>query len=275
MGRIIFLFLVMIFFCVDTTLAQTDTILQLQQQKFIEGNYTNFYVDNFNNIYLINSENQIKKINKNGDSLAVSNAQKRFGDIYSMDVSNPLKILVYYKEFATIVILDRFLSNVNTIDLRKIGIQQAQAIALSYDNNYWVFDALENKLTKIDDNGNILLTTPDFRTAFDEAFQPSTIIDNNGFVYLYNRNYGWMIFDYYGAFKQKIPEQSLQNVEVIKDDLFGFDSLQNLNRYNTKTFKETVCHFNTNTTNNLKYQLDINILYALTKNGLYTFSINY
>ena len=130
------------------------------------------------------------------------------------------------KIFQRILILDRFLSTLNTIDLRKYGILQAQAVAQSYDNNYWVFDAVENKLKKIDDNGNILLQTPDFRTIFTESFSPEKIIDNNGFVYLYDTKKGWLIFDYYGAFKQNIPQPNLKNVQVIKNDLYGFDSVQ-------------------------------------------------
>ena len=81
--------------------AQFDTSINLQQQNFIEGSYTNFYIDNLNNIYLLNKNNQLKKLNDKGDSVAVSNALKKFGDIYSVDVSNPLKILVYYKDFST------------------------------------------------------------------------------------------------------------------------------------------------------------------------------
>jgi hypothetical protein len=273
MARIILFISVLFFFNADITFAQYDTLLNLQQQSFIEGSYTDFYVDNLNNIYLLNKNNQIKKLNSNGDSIAVSNALKKFGDIYSADVSNPLKILVYYKDFSSIIILDRFLSTLNTIDLRKYGILQAQTVAQSYDNNYWVFDAVENKLKKIDDNGNILLQTPDFRTIFKEEFSPEKIIDNNGFVYLYDIKKGWLIFDYYGALKQNIPQPDLKNVQVIKNDLYGFDSMQNLHRYNVQTFKETIYHVNTKTDSAIKFQLNMNNLFALDKNGLYIFSV--
>ena len=222
MGRLIFLGL--IFLCAVSASAQFDTSVNLKQQTFIEGSYKNFYVDNLNNIYLINGDNQLKKFNDKGDSIAVSNALRKYGDITFVDVSNPLKIIVFYKDYSTIIVLDRFLSNQNTIDLRRYGIFQAQAVAQSYDNNYWVFDAVENKLKKIDDNGNILLQTPDFRTIFDEAFLPEKIIDNDGFVYLYDKKTGWLIFDYYGAYKQSIHQPGLKNVQVIKKDLYGFDS---------------------------------------------------
>ena len=270
MGRIIVVFFWLIFFRNEVISAQFDTSISLQKQSSIEGAYKDFYVDNLNNTYLINTDNQLKKYNDKGDSVAVSNALRKYGDIYSVDVSNPLKISVFYKDFSTLVILGRFLSNQNTIDLRQFGILQALAAAQSYDNNYWVFDAVENKLKKIDDNGNILLQTPDFRTIFDKAFSPQKIIDNTGFVYLYDINNGWKIFDYYGAFKQNIPEPYLNFVQVIKNDLYGFDSLQNIHRYNIKTFKETIYPINTKFTDVVKFQLDINNLYALTKDTFYT-----
>ena len=275
MARIIFIISLLSFFKADISSAQFDTSVKLQQQNFIEGSYTNFYIDNLNNIYLLNKNNQLKKLNDKGDSVSVSNALRKFGDIYSVDVSNPLKIIVYYKDFSSIIILDRFLSTLNTIDLRKYGILQSQAVAQSYDNNYWVFDAVENKLKKIDDNGNILLQTPDFRTIFTESFSPEKIIDNNGFVYLYDTKKGWLIFDYYGAFKQNIPQPNLKNIQVIKNDLYGFDSMQNIHRYNIQTFKEIIYHFSTKITNAIKFQLNTNNLFALAANGLYIFVIMY
>jgi hypothetical protein len=275
MARIILFISVLIFFNADVTSAQFDTLINLKQQNFIEGSYSDFYIDNLNNIYLLNKNNQLKKLNANGDSVAVSNALKKYGDIYSVDVSNPLKILVYYKDFSTLVILDRFLSSLNTIDLRSYGILQAQAVAHSYDNNYWVFDAVENKLKKINDNGSVLLQTPDFRTIFSEKFSPEKIIDNNGFVYLYDTTQGWLVFDYYGAFKQNIPQPSLNNVQIIKNELYGFDAVQNLHRYNTQTFKESIYHFSEKISNPIKMRVDMNSLYVLANDGLYIFSIEY
>ncbi len=274
MGRIIFILFGLILLNADLISAQYDTSINPQQQYSIEGNYKDFYVDNLNNTYLINGDNQLKKFNNKGDSVAVSNALRKYGDIYTIDVSNPLKISVFYKDVSTLVILDRFLSNQNTIDLRQYGIVQASAAAQSYDNNYWVFDAVENKLKKIDDNGNILLQTPDFRTIFVNAFSPQKIIDNTGYVYLYDVNNGWLIFDCYGAFKQNIPQPGLIDVQVIKKELYGFDSAQNLHRYNTKNFKEPVYHFNLTIPDATKLYLDMNNVYVLTKDNLYIERLN-
>jgi hypothetical protein len=106
--------------------AQPDSLYKLS--RTIKADIVDFRVDNLGNIYLLSSDNQLKKVNENGDSLAVFNDVRRFGKIYSIDVTNPLKILVYYREFGTIIMLDRFLNNINTIDLRSHDIYQAKAI---------------------------------------------------------------------------------------------------------------------------------------------------
>ena len=116
MGRIIticLLFLSMQTFAADTTLS-------LQINKTISGSYSNFYTDNLQNIYLVSlPTNGIKKLSSNGDSVAVFNNTVRYGKIYSIDVTNPLKVLVYYKDFSMLVVLDRFLATRTSIDFTK------------------------------------------------------------------------------------------------------------------------------------------------------------
>ncbi|MDR0793024.1 MAG: hypothetical protein LBE82_06925 [Chitinophagaceae bacterium] len=205
--------------------AANDTIVRLQLHKSIPGNFSNFYVDNMENFYVLsNAGQQVKKLDANGDSVALLNLARMYGDIYSLDVSNPLSILVYYKDFGTVVALDRFLNVWKTIDLRNAGINQAKAVALSYDNNLWVYDQLEQKIKKIDNNGNVLLASNDLRLQFSEAPNPSQIIDNNGMLYLYDEAEGWYVFDYYGAFKKRIAFPNCKDVCIVDNKLIGRDS---------------------------------------------------
>ncbi|HEX5150616.1 MAG TPA: hypothetical protein VFW07_04175 [Parafilimonas sp.] len=273
MGRLNFI--VIFFGCLAAfgSKAQTDSTIHLSEQQIIQGNFTNFYIDNLGNVYLLNTDNQIKKINDKGDSVAVANALKRFGDIYSMDVSNSLKVVVYYKDFTTIVVLDRFLKNVNTIDLRKYGILQARSVAISYDNNYWVFDEVENKLKKIDDYGNILLSTPDLRMVFDDSFLPEKIIDYDGYVYLYNKSKGCKIFDYYGALKQSLPLPGRDNIQVIKNSILGFSDSA-IYVYNLSVFTEHKYLLDPEMKDALELQKLLNSLYVLKSDGLYMYAIN-
>ncbi|RYY96997.1 MAG: hypothetical protein EOO11_12065 [Chitinophagaceae bacterium] len=180
-----------------------------------------FAIDGLENLYLLTPGGQLKKYGPAGDSIAVFNDVKRYGKIYGLDVSNPLRPLLFYKDFSTIVLLDRFLSRKAALDLRRVGIAQASAVANAYDNNLWVFDALQSKLKKLDESGRLLLETPDFRQLFDFPFQPEKIVDGNGQLYLFDPRAGVLLFDYYGTFQKKYPASGWRSFQVIDRQLVG------------------------------------------------------
>jgi len=200
------------------------------QTKIIQADIVNFSVDNLGNIYLLSSGGQLKKISAKGDSLAVYNDVRRYGNIYSMDVTNPLKVLLYYREFSTIVEVDRFLNIINTIDLRNLNIFQAKAIGLAYDNTVWVYDEQEAKLKRVADDGSLVNETTDIRQFVNPVPDPTFITDQSGLVYLYDSARGVYIFDYYGAFQKYIPLEGWQDFTVIEKKLLGRD-LHNFLKY--------------------------------------------
>ncbi|MET0638331.1 MAG: hypothetical protein ABWZ25_20030 [Chitinophagaceae bacterium] len=204
--------------------------------RTISGDIRSFTVDNLDNLYLLNSSNQLKKLNSNGDSAAVFNDVKKFGQATLVDVSNPLKVLLYYRDFATIVVLDRFFNIRNSIDLRKQDILQVRAIGQSYDNKIWLYDEVENKLKKIDEEGKLLLETPDFRQLFSIAPAPQKIFDQDQLVYLYDSTQGVFVFDYYGALKNKIQITGWSNFKVAGRYIFGSKD-NKLFRYDIRTFR--------------------------------------
>ena len=208
----IFFILFLLFTFIQHGKSQSDSSFALITS--IEGDIQSFTVDNMDNIYILTSTDQLKKLDARGDSVAVYNNVKRFGKLSSIDVSNPLKVLLYYKDFANIVILDRLLNVRHTIDLRRADISQVSAISQAYDGNIWLYDELENKLKKINEEGKVLLETPDFRQLFDEVPQPQLIFDQDGYVYLYDSLKGFFVFDYYGTLKSKLPYTGWQNIAV-------------------------------------------------------------
>lgn len=181
-------------------------------------------VDVLDNLYVITDANQLIKINANGDSVASFNDVKKYGNPSFIDVSNPLKILVYYQGFSTVVILDRLLTLRTSINLRKMGLFSVKALATSYDNNIWIFDEQDMKLKKIDNDGNTLMETTDWRQLFDPVPSPSQIIDADNFVYLYDENKGFAIFDYYGSLKSSLPFLHWKNIAISRNVIYGFDN---------------------------------------------------
>jgi hypothetical protein len=256
MGRLIIF--ISLLFCCTFSNAQ-DTTFRINLIDSIPGNYTDFNVDEAGNIYLVINESGLRKLDRNGDSV-VFNDIKKYGKIYSVDVSNPLKILVYYKATSTIVILDRLLSVRQVIDLRKSNIQQVKAIRLSYDNNIWLFDELDSKIKKIADNGKLLFESADLRNVFAAAPSFQSIFDNNGSLYLYDPKQGWFVFDYYGAFKKKYAFPNWLDAQVLYDKLFGRD--------NTSFFAANISDFDYN---RMKFNVPFNLVVKVQQTSKHTY----
>ncbi|MGC4037979.1 MAG: hypothetical protein QM764_18600 [Chitinophagaceae bacterium] len=224
----------LLFFSSSLAFAQQDSGFHLVRTQ--TGDIVDFTVDNLDNIYLFSSTNQLKKLNAHGDSVAVYNDIKKYGRATYIDVSNPLRVLLYYKDFSTIVTLDRLLNIRSVIDLRKNNILQVNAIGLSYDNNIWLYDEVNSKLKKIDETGKTLLETPDFRMLFGDAPSPESIFDQDGFVYMYDSIKGVYVFDYYGALKNKILITGWKDFRVAGKYIYGITN-DTLQRYQISTFR--------------------------------------
>jgi len=239
----------------------------------IRGDVVDFAVDNLDNVYVLTSTDQLKKYNANGDSVAVFNNVKKFGKLSTLDVSNPLKVLLYYKDFSTIVVLDRLLTQRNTIDLRQQGIFQVNAIGQSYDNNIWVYDEGDSKLKKINEQGKALFETSDFRLLFDQAPHIKNIFDQDGFVYLYDPAQNIFVFDYYGALRNKILIRGWQDLKVAGKFIFGINN-DTLHRYEINTFRVDEEKLPGPLKNSLKLNFTSSRLYALKKDLLEIYSLH-
>jgi hypothetical protein len=202
--------------------------------RTIPGSFSYMNVDVLDNIYLLSAGNQLKKLNSNGDSMAVFNDVRKFGNPTYIDVTNPLKILTFYQHYYSVVVLDRLLIYRNNINLRKQNYFGVKAIATSYDNNIWLFDEQDMKLKKIDDDGKLLSESTDMRLMTDTAPSPSQLIDYDNRVFVYDHEQGFYVFDYYGALKTKLPFTHWTNTAISRDIIYGFEN-NKLHTYNLKT----------------------------------------
>ena len=263
----IYLLIIVAFASGIPSFSQKDSMLSLLPDLAIKGKFQGFTTDHLGNIYLINSSNQIKKINDKGDSLAVYNDVKRYGNISLIDASNPLKLLVYYKDFATIVVLDRLLNVRTTIDLRKQDIFQVQAITSSYDGSIWLFDEQNSKIKKIDDHGKVVMESSDFRMIFDEAPQPQQLFDRDGQLYLYDSTKGIFVFDYYGAYKNKYSFKDFSDLQIIDKNTITARNSKYLVLYKPLTLQMDYYIFSQAQNKFAVTRFTGNRLYVLTSNG--------
>ncbi len=205
----------------DMQAPSPDSLIRL---KSFQETIGDFEVDNLGNLYLFGARQQLKKLSPTFDSIAVFNDTRHFGRLQLLDASNPLRILLFYRDFGAIIILDRFLNVRTVLNLRTSGYQQVSAITQSYDNNIWLYDELENMIIKIDEGGKSLTTSPDFRILFDDPPQPVSLQDFNRYLYAYDPDKGLVVMDYFGALKNKLSFKGWRNLHTAGNGIVATDA---------------------------------------------------
>lgn len=150
-------------------------------------------IDKTGNLYLVNGT-QLIKFNLKGEQ-EFSFSKPNFGNIFQIDVSNPLNILVFYRISQTIVRLDNTNSIIgNPINLQEYNIGDALAIANGQENGFWVFDGINYELSFIDFNGQTLHKSNSIRRLNNQRIENPKIGIFNNRIHLFTNN-NFHIFD--------------------------------------------------------------------------------
>lgn len=206
--------------CFITTFTNVEGQTVYHELRTLKGNFTDFEVDALDNIYTIFGAT-VTKNSSPENSVFTYNNVKKYGKPTSVNVFNPFKVLLFYKTYQTIVLLDKYMSSLGSINLRKSGLYKVNVIASSYDNKIWAFDEQDYKLKKLNDDGIVLSESTDIRLILDDTPRFSSMFDASGKVILYDVNRGIYFFDYYGAFLDSIEIKDLKSTGVSGNVFYG------------------------------------------------------
>jgi len=186
--------------------ATSDTpYLQITLIKTIPGQFTDHFTNSLEQVYALTPTGQLKKYNLADTTVLIYNDLKKYGKPSTLDISNPLRTIVFFKSSVTATILDRLLTLRNTIALRQFDFFNVACVANTYDNNLWIFDTRDLKLVKINDQGETLLSSTDLRNLGAELPQhPDMIFEYNQMLCLVDQHNGLYLFDRYGAYQNRI-----------------------------------------------------------------------
>src|ERR1700752_604301 len=209
---------------------QSDVIVRI---KFSEKN-SSIKTDGFGNIYVINND-QISKYNASG-VFQKTFSTKRYGKIDFLDATNPLKILVYFKEFQQLLFLDNQLTATsNVISLESIGFEQAGLVCSSGNNSFWLYDKQNNELIRFNQDSKPLVKTGNLKRILNIDIKPNYLKEHNDNVYLNCPSEGILVFDIYGTFTKTIPLKNLREFDVINGNVYYFEK-KTLKEYQSQTF---------------------------------------
>jgi len=145
------------------------------------------------------------------------------GKIHSVDFINPLKTLVFYKDFNTAILLDNQLSEISKITLNDLNIL-AQTCSIASQNRLWVYDNLTNQLNLVDylNKKNTLINQP-FKNTFKyykSDYNNWICVSEENTVLIYD-NYGKVTSSYsVPEFDKMMFTQNLNILFSLNDNLY-------------------------------------------------------
>jgi len=172
-----------------------------------------FELDVIGNLYFVKGS-EIRMYNTAAQELnTFSNLM--YGDIKSIDASDAMNILVYYNNSNKVLMLDNKLSIKNSpIDLSDLGYSETTVACLSYNNAFWIYDAIGQELLRF----NLLLNNTDrsgdLKSITDYNLNPVQIIERDNQLILRDNENGIFIFDRYGGYLRRIPFFNLDDFYI-------------------------------------------------------------
>lgn len=193
-------------------------------------NISVFNVDAKGNIFVADKEHTLYKFDPNGKLVTNVNI-KAYGEIYSIDCSNPFEIYVFHQEQNVIVFYDNMLNTRGVINLNDYYFNTV-CIARSFDNNIWLMDLTQYKLLKINKQGDVLTESPYLNNTLNESLDVFKIWEHNNDVFVADSSTGIYAFDMYATYRNTYPLKNLQNACHLKKDIAAVIG-GSITRYNT------------------------------------------
>lgn len=178
-------------------------------------------VDELENIYYI--QNNILHKKNIREILVYSNLE--LGEITSVNINNPFKIILLYKDYNSVVVLDNKLNELtNAITFFNTNIS---LVSYASENNLWVYNRDNNILQLYDYKNKTFDLTTQPLSFYQENFMVNGIFSNNENIWLSNQT-GILQFNQYISF---IKFYDIVNVEKIFPFRNGFVYNQNNKLY--------------------------------------------
>ncbi|GIV29463.1 MAG: hypothetical protein KatS3mg028_0529 [Bacteroidia bacterium] len=185
-------YLLLSFVSIFAALTAQDSVISVKAEKI--------YADNIGNLYTINDGTITKYFtNKQTKTFSI----KTFGTLQTVDITNPLRVLLYFSDFQRILFLDSQLSqNGDAIELPELGLEQCALVCTSFNNGFWAYNQANNELVRFSQMLEINVKTGNLKRILNTDIHPTFMTEHNGKLYLNSPETGILVFDIYGCLHQ-------------------------------------------------------------------------
>lgn len=197
---LLFILIPKLVFSQEITLVETS---HLDAEKFIG-------VDFNDNSYYVKDQILFKKTNHS----LFNFKDFQLGEIYSVDISNPMNIAVYYQDFNVVVLLDNKLSEIERINFNTIfEFINTSQVSIAANNSLWIFNLDLQQLELFNyRNQNKTIVSQPFN---GEIIQQ---VSNINYCFLMTEKY-IRAYNIYGSLIIEIPNEGYQKISQLNENL--------------------------------------------------------
>ncbi len=197
-----------------------DDLLWKEKSSFSIDSSDIWTVDVLGNTYITKKE-LIQKYDSTG-ILKFSQSQKSIGRLTSLQSINTMKIVVFSEEQQLFCFLDNTLTPYEScVDLIDHSIGNATKIAISSQpNKFWVYDQLNSRLHLLS-----LIQTEQAQDVENlkgmlNSIQISSMLEQNGLLYLVDTVQGVFVLDMYGSLVNSIKKTNIKGIQVDFENIY-------------------------------------------------------
>ncbi len=221
-----FVFYFLVFICGSQYSQSQKLKLSLEnEKKCLADVYCGF--DNFRSFYFIKNNVFVKQ----SENQTWEYKNVPLGKITSVDLINPLQIVLFYEQFNTAVMLDNQLNEIRRINFSDINSTiVVSRISLSGQNQFWIYNAINQKLNLFDYLKSSLKELPvpiENNIKFSQS-------DFNTFYWIDDNN-NWFSCDIFGKKSLLANIPAFDNIQIIDTEKLLFSNGQKLYFLNNKT----------------------------------------
>jgi hypothetical protein len=161
------------------------------------------------------------------------------GNITKVDIQNPLKIVLFYEDFNSVVLLDNQLNKMTEINFSQNTIPiVVSAIGMSTQNQLWIYNTMNQQIGLFDYLKNEYKTVSVPLTESFKYYQT----DFNTFYWI-DKNNHWFSCDIFGKISNLGNISDFDKIEIIDSQKYLFSKanllyISNISKSNIQTISE-------------------------------------
>ena len=227
--------------------------------------------DPIGNVYVVKDNNLIKFDASHRRNADYSNTY--LGQISSIDVSDPLRIMLYYKDHNQIVWLDNYLNEIRSpVSLDELGVDQAELVCSSSQGGFWLFNGLNEQIQYFDSRLQHVHESMSLNEWTGPGTKPGFMIEKSRQLYLNIPGTGVLIFDRFGNYSKTLGLDVPASFQVIDQKLFYYRDGQ-LYGYDIRNAENFTMELPV-TAEIIHAELQPDNLYLFTKKGYQVYKIS-